>query len=634
MTALVARLRWHDSERGASLILALAMIMIVSVAITGILGYAATSVHTIGVVRDQRSVVYAADGATQTAIQTVKSDATAGATTAPCGSVGYPAVGSQPAATAACSVTTARGAGLPGTNEPGYAMWAGAGGVSAANTGTLQVGGPVSSNATIASSGTVDASGYTVQATGACTGTITVSTASDKTCSSGVAYADPGYPSQTVSLTTTNPAPTCSVLSGVVQFSPGMYTNATMLESPVYGTCTPGYLYFKPGVYYFDFDAAYGDSAWNVAANQKVVGGQVKGWDPAVASSRPPAPGGGGSKACKTEADGGTDGVQFVFGGASQLNVTAAGATMELCADPTPTGTTQQVAIYGQTTGTTPTPLTVTREATSLVAGSSPAWGTTVNALPIAPSTTSIDGKFATVTVNSTTAATLTLNGFAGPPAGSSNVTFQVKATHKEGTPANISTLTAQISTCAAIPLTKSSTLHLDQLPTPTPLACPAAATAATFPVTFSALAVAGKTSSESLDGIQVSMTYTPPALRMQSGCATQQPSPCPTLTAGTGATFVVWGTVYTPLGYVLADGSTYEFRRGVVARAVQTTGTPGTNGVGFCLGYGTPCVGPSRVLLFTATVNSATKLRALVKYFDAPSVGRRVEVLSWNVVR
>ena len=62
----VARRR-SQSERGASLVIALAMILIISVAIVAVLAYAATSLHTISVIKEQRQILYAADGAVQTA---------------------------------------------------------------------------------------------------------------------------------------------------------------------------------------------------------------------------------------------------------------------------------------------------------------------------------------------------------------------------------------------------------------------------------------------------------------------------------------------------------------------------------------------------------------------------------------
>ena len=103
---------------------------------------------------------------------------------------------------------------------------------------------------------------------------------------------------------------------------------------------------------------------------------------------------------------------------------------------------------------------------------------------------------------------------------------------------------------------------------------------------------------------------------------------------------FILWGTVYAPLASVFGKYTAtgiFEFRRGVVARAVVNTGTPPADSTGsFCLGsYGTPCAGPTpRALLFTATVAGVVKARALVRYVDAPVLGKTVRILSWNVVR
>ena len=197
----------------------------------------------------------------------------------------------------------------------------------------------------------------------------------DKQCSTGATIADPNYPSQLSvappNLNAPNPTPICAATNAVLQFVPGYYTNDTMFQTPAYtqgaNVCKTNYLYFRPGVYYFDFgfDPAFTDLIWNVAASQFVVGGEPKGWDPNTANSLPATPTGGNSVACKTAADGATSGVQFVFGGASQMVVTTSAAKVELCADPTPVGTNQQIAVYGQTSGTTALATTTDEPVTS-----------------------------------------------------------------------------------------------------------------------------------------------------------------------------------------------------------------------------------------------------------------------------
>jgi hypothetical protein len=456
-----------------------------------------------------------------------------------------------------------------------------------------------------------------------------------------------------------NPTPACAADNAVLQFTPGYYTNTAVFENPAYvqgtKTCRTGYLAFKQGVYYFDFgfDPAFPDTIWNVT--QTVSGGLPKGWDPNTANSLPPAPGGGGATSCKTESDGATQGVQFVFGGASQMNVTASGASVELCADPTPTGTNQQIAIYGQKTGSNPTAQTVTRVPTAAVP--TPAtpppvgWaGVPTNVLPISPSTSTIDGQVASYTMPVTapvgSTGSLLLSGYAGwnptVPAGSVGVSYALSVAHQETSadPANIKSLTATIGSCALpVPQHDAPTLTApvtDTIPL-TSAAC-IAAIKSNFNVTFKAIAMPGKSFTENLDGIDLVANWKPPAVRAQNGC-TIAINGCPVLDVGsTAATFVVWGTVYTPLASVTADvqgTNPVEFRRGVVARAVAMPHVPVGDSTGsFCLGGGSPCIGPARVLMVTATVSGKTTLRALVRFSDAPALGYSAQILSWNVLR
>jgi hypothetical protein len=124
-----------------------------------------------------------------------------------------------------------------------------------------------------------------------------------------------------------------------------------------------------------------------------------------------------------------------------------------------------------------------------------------------------------------------------------------------------------------------------------------------------------------------------------QSGCVATVNGTCSFLNFGlSGPQIVVWGTVYAPLASVFVDeeaGALIEFRRGVVARTVDITNVPAGDSTGdFCLGGGSPCAGPTRTLLFTATVSGGAKLRALVTYTDAPALGFATRILSWNVLR
>jgi hypothetical protein len=451
----------------------------------------------------------------------------------------------------------------------------------------------------------------------------------------------------------------------VLQISPGYYTDSSVLTPASYTanakTCSSGYLYFQPGVYYFDFgvDPTFTSTVWSVAANLKVVGGEPNGWDPNTANSLPPAPGVGAAAACKTEANGGTAGVQFVFGGASHMDVTAAGSTVELCADPTPTGTNQQIAIYGQPSGATTTTQTVTRVPTTSVPTPSSGWtglSPTNNVLPISPGTSTIDTKIASYllpAVSGGTTASIDLTGYVGTgsslPAGAQNVSYSLNVAHQEtaSAAANISSLKATITPATGPACTVTATTHstttltapiTDSLPLTTS-ACKNAVATDGSTISYVAKATNNKSFTEDLDGIDVVMTYTVPVVRAENGCVLTDVANCSVVKVGTStAKLYVWGTIYAPLAAVSASfvtGGAFEFRRGVVARTIVNSGPPPADSTGaFCLGGGSPCVGPARVLRLTATVSGGARVRALVRYTDAPSLGYSAQILSWNVLR
>ena len=194
------RSRRGNPEAGSSLILALAMITIVSVAIVAVLGYATTSLRTVTTIREQRDTSYAADGAIETAVASLRKLPDEGAVGSgdpanplPCKGFDYPAAGKAPAVSVKCDVIGERGPGIPGDTMPPFALWSLAGDITAAGT-TLYVGGPVASNGSI-NVGTLDASGYVVESSGGCSGTIVVLSPDDNKCGEQ-SNPDPGYPSR------------------------------------------------------------------------------------------------------------------------------------------------------------------------------------------------------------------------------------------------------------------------------------------------------------------------------------------------------------------------------------------------------------------------------------------------------
>ncbi|MFN8028523.1 MAG: hypothetical protein U0W40_19830 [Acidimicrobiia bacterium] len=677
MTRWVAARRRGESERGASLVIALAMIMIISVAIVATLAYAVTSLHTISVVKEQRNISYAADGAVNTAIQKLRNSSTEGANVAAgsaCLAGGFSYTANNKTATVTCSVVSSRGPGQPGVNAPLYALQSV--GTDASEVGILEttggsqnkkiiVGGSIaSSSPAVASTYSINvinlqAPGYSVFANGACNGTIVVTDpATDRKCNSGQTYADPGYPAQPLPSTSSaanfNPQPDCKAKNAAYEFSPGYYTDVDFLENPQNHskgrTDCAAVEWFAPGVYFLDLDIdpTRSDAVWNMGGT--IVGGEAKGWNPDSGTPNTGAALTGFSRWCKTEKDSATSGVQFVLGGNSQI--ANGSAIVELCASPSPTGTQQQIVIYGQKTGGTTSTATLTSTPsgtpTQQNSGSpAPTWTITNPTDPeaiergVTPAVPILSGDTSSITGKNganNPLAQLTLPGFTGVavPAGGLSPTYDLQVSHQEtfSNANDFSDLSVTIGTCK-VTLTPSSTGTVEH---PTLPACFAAAVASNFSAVYKVQASNNKTVSSKLDGIKVTLTYTPFVVRAQQGAVTTVNDPAAALSmTGNNTTFVMWGTVYLPLSKVVVDfknDSVFEFRRGVIARTMQNVAVPPADTASsFCLGYGINCEnGPARVFRLTATVDGSTKLVALVQVVDSPQLGASTKVWAWNV--
>jgi hypothetical protein len=144
------------------------------------------------------------------------------------------------------------------------------------------------------------------------------------------------------------------------------------------------------------------------------------------------------------------------------------------------------------------------------------------------------------------------------------------------------------------------------------------------------------------LDGIEVLVTYTPPALRAQSGCIlvpggfpAQSSGACSlvALTSLFGGKFYVTGTVYAPLARFDLEftfSTNVQLTRGVVLRSIgiwdppwSTTATPIIS---------VPASG--RTVTFIGNVDDARRVRAVVNFVDNPTPGAQVDVTSWSVTR
>jgi hypothetical protein len=659
-------------EEGSSLIIALAMVLIVAVGIVALLGFADASFRAVNAVRTQRASSYAADSALQAAIQTLRPNATLGTTTGACPApfpLNYSAPG-QPAVVVQCNTIQARGAGVPGDSWPRYAIQSV--GTSPSETGiksatgasgnkVIAVGGPVaSSSPAVAPTNSIDVTnlvvqGFTVQANGSCSGGIQVESPADLQCNTGQTYPDPTYPAQPfnmASLATPNPAPVCDAGQQTWRFVPGYYTDVNSFSPANAGGCNSSNYWFSPGVYYFDFGVSGGSKIWSV--NGTVIGGEKKtaNWTGSNGSGTPNTgvAASGSSRWCKTQLDGADSGVQWILGGESQIDVSS--GIVELCADPTAVGTNQQVAVYGQKVDVGGSP--GSGSTGSLTLYPTGITGTTLmfpnpvtNLLPIAPNPSAIDGqvKQSSTLSGSNDTARVTFSGFnqATVPAGSTISELRVRIAHFVSDANRISSLTVRVTAngvdlCGGpMNLTKFESLTTQEVVcAPDPVALPGPIT-----VTYTATRQ-NQSPTVTVDGLELEVDYvaTPPGpgLHAQSGCVAQV-NGCPMLDVGkNNTTFVTWGTVYAPLAKVRVDfknNSVFEFRRGVLARAVENvTVPPADTTTAFCLGFGTLCGGPARVVKLTAQVGGVTKVVALVRFVDAPSLGFAAQTLSWNVAQ
>ena len=140
-------------EDGASLVLAMAFLILFGLILVALLGFAVTSFKAGGDVGDREKATYAADAAIDTAVARMRQDA--GMQTGrnasytgsqPCGLTYHPTDGT-PDATATCNPQTTSGAVLPGIDGPANTILTRAGGLTA-------TGGPLVTNGNVFVNGT------------------------------------------------------------------------------------------------------------------------------------------------------------------------------------------------------------------------------------------------------------------------------------------------------------------------------------------------------------------------------------------------------------------------------------------------------------------------------------------------
>lgn len=340
---LPARLR---RDEGVILAVVLVFVALFATFAAVLAGLAVTSVRETNGTARQGVATYTAEGAVNLAIRramsSFQSNAAAivtGATWAcPGGTVSATTAAS---ATATCTVTGTSVVG-DGDPKPVDAIRTLGGPITISRKGALTVGGNVSSGGKIwvhpRASLIVDGTARAV--VGACA---RVTASLGVTCPATPGPTDPVYPPALPSAPTTvaSVPTTCGRIVTFEAPAGGLlFNDASALNKLTDGrtpSCAGTTIWFKPGVYYFHFSVGQ-QREWTIADPKvSVVAGVAKGgWDtdPTLAPSFP-----GGCDPSRTS---GSPGSQFVFGGASRLNVNR--GRLEICRV---RSDAQSLAIYG-----------------------------------------------------------------------------------------------------------------------------------------------------------------------------------------------------------------------------------------------------------------------------------------------
>ncbi|CRK54994.1 hypothetical protein [Alloactinosynnema sp. L-07] len=459
----------------------------------------------------------------------------------------------------------------------------------------------------------------------------------------------------------------------MITFNPGYYDDAHALTDMMASSspCRDSTWWFKPGAYYFDFHNTTnplldsgGGNVWTIDNGTLVAGTPVNGAGQVIAS--PPVPATIPGSCNNPIKDANAVGVQFVFGGDSQLVVKSGQA--EICG--TYSTTRPPVAIYGLKSGAESDTVLTGRKLTTVVSqGDFNPTATTVN---LADVDTTNFATWKAKKKNDNT--TVSVNGFAAPaaiPAGSVLKSAAVKVVHRHTHPTTFDGLTVTLTPTGGTPLTGTSVGRLgspafqtDSIPID--VSRTGSLARAIYNGTYSGARIdvrvnlSEKDDIEDIDAIQLDLTYTAPALRAGSGCVTTGPytgsgnaSRCAVVTS-TGSPnnqFYVQGTTYTPiaaLDLTLNNAAEQVFRFGVVTRTlwVKLTGSFSYTGPVIEVPDDSPgfvfsvylsvyvCAAPG-----PCSTSGNPSLRAKVAFVDADPVtpvagARQVSVLSYSATR
>ncbi|MEU3838681.1 hypothetical protein AB0E88_01375 [Streptomyces sp. NPDC028635] len=339
--------RPRDDEQGATLILALAFVVVFSLVTVSLLSFAGTGLKAASVYADQGRRDYSADGATQLAISHFAQGNPCADYTAPPVDGRRMIVHCDPLN--ASPVTTRATQPQNALRSLGRAAQDGI----HVTTHGLRVQGSVFSRSDITTgTGTSMVVAGDVSAVGDCSRAVSqpqlpaaqapyVRDCANDTPSAPadeVMGTDPDYAPPATAVPARQTVPACpGPGSWLVRLRPGYYDDARALSRLTGGDCPDAVVWLQPGVYYFDFTFTGGTAVWTVDdPTVSVVGGTQSGWDPG-APTRPAVPDPGGCDKTRPA------GVEVMMGGGSQFRVDR--GHVELCAPVTPDA--QQMAVYG-----------------------------------------------------------------------------------------------------------------------------------------------------------------------------------------------------------------------------------------------------------------------------------------------
>jgi hypothetical protein len=355
---MIQRLKRSGSDSGATLLIVLVIITTVALVGGATLSYSSTSVMSTVALRDETGASYNADGAGQYAVNALRSglgQAPGAAFTNVAGTSCfgadsthtsldlanfYPATtgqagNSRSSASVVCTPEAGTGAqGSPvlitATNRPGQAIYTHGAldfGDSAAETDYVRGGISAGGNLSVKGNVAVTGAGSTLTTSGSCP----QASAVNIPCTHPATGADP--PNMTVpAKPAAAVAPTCPTnKNGPEVFTPGTYNSVP--ESYLGVNCSkgPGWLYFTPGLYYFDNIGSWTIGGTTVVGGTLDLGGDGTGSGGTTTSpsSTMPAPSVPGAcvNPIKTQ---NAVGVKLVFSGSS--GVVFNGSDSEFCA--------------------------------------------------------------------------------------------------------------------------------------------------------------------------------------------------------------------------------------------------------------------------------------------------------------